>query len=128
MCKTLCLALLNFRKVAQSHLSSLPRSLWIHPFLLVLTTPHSLGLSSLKLAGGALIPLSMALAEMLNRASPNPTPEDTIPLWSALGYRAVDHNSGSVTILSIPYSLPGQSINSMSPQFRDKDVTWASVK
>lgn len=43
-------------------------------------------------------------------------------------HQAVDCNSWSETIHLIPYPPSGPSIKFTSPQFREKDVMWGSVK
>ena len=48
--------------------------------------------------------------------------------WSALGHWAIDYNSLSATIQSIPYPPSGPSIKSMCLQFRDKGVMWDTIK
>ncbi|KAK4811059.1 hypothetical protein QYF61_016345, partial [Mycteria americana] len=98
------LALLNFRRFPWAHLSSLSR---------VSTRPLSL-VSSTNLLRVHSIPLSM---------SPTKIPlRDTTCHWSPPGHRAVDRNSLSVTIQPIPYPLSGPLVESMSLNFRDKDV------
>ena len=48
--------------------------------------------------------------------------------WSPPGHWVVDRKSLSMTILPVPYLPSGLSIQSMSLQFRDKDVVRDSVK
>ena len=73
-CRTLHLALLNFMRFTQAHLSSLSRSLWM-AFLpsSVWTTPHNLVLSA-DLLRVYSIPLSMSLTKILNTTGPTTNP------------------------------------------------------
>ena len=77
-CRTLHLALLNLRRFTWAHLSSLSRSLWIasHPSGMS-TTPLIL-VSSAKLLGVHLTPLSMmSLMKILNSTGPNTDTQET---------------------------------------------------
>ena len=71
---TLHLALLSFMRIAQTHLSSLSRSLSMaHPFPPACHGPTQLGVIS-ELAEGASIPLSVSPTKMLNSAGSNTNP------------------------------------------------------
>jgi len=73
MCRTLHLAVLNFMRFAQAHLSSLARSLWMASLLSVLTAPHSL-LSSADLLRMHSVSLSVSPTKMLNNAGHSTDP------------------------------------------------------
>ena len=74
MCWTLHLALLNFMRFTQAHLSSLSRSLWVASLpSSVSTASHSL-VSLANLLRVHSIPLSMSPTKMLNSTSPNTNP------------------------------------------------------
>jgi len=67
--------------------------------------------------------------KMLNISNPNADLlRNTTHRWYPPGLRVVGHNSLSVTIQSVPYSLSGASIKPTLLQFRDNDDIWDSVK
>jgi len=71
MCRTFCLALLNFMSFAWAHLSSLSRSLWMASLpSSVLTASHSFVLSANLLRVHS-IPQPSSPIKMLNSADPN---------------------------------------------------------
>ena len=122
------LALLNFRRFAWAHLSSLPWSLWMASRSSgVLTASLSL-VSSANQLRVCSIPVSMSLTNMLKQCRSEYNSWEKPHHWCPLGHWAVGHSSLSATIQPNPYPPNGPSIKSMSLQFRDKDVMWDSVK
>jgi len=80
-----------------------------------------------KLAEGALNATDHVTDKDVKQHQPEYQPPEECH-WSPLGHRAIDCNSLSVAIQPIPYPPSGPPINSMSLQFRGKDVAQDSVK
>jgi len=127
MCRTLHLALLNFIRLAQAHISSLVCLEGIPSFQRVnhTTEPGVVG----KLAEGALSPtVHVADKGVRQHQSQYQSLRKVTRHWSLLEHQAIDRNILGATIQPVPYPLRGPSVESMSLHFRDKDVVWDSVK